>query len=313
MNKHGLAVLLALLVTCSLARAEPVTLKFKALVGEQGFVCGQTYSGIGRTQSRITPSDFRFYVSDVTLIDAKGQAVPVDLDQDGVWQHQNLALLDFEDGTGPCRNGNAGLHDVVTGQAPAGRYHGVRFTLGVPFKLNHSDPTIAPSPLNLTSMFWAWQSGYKFVKIDMASTGQPQSPGPSREVSMRDQVEAMARVDAMKKSGALPKRQSPKAAGFSIHLGSTDCASASLTSPPEACRNPNRTTITFDHFDVATNVIAADLASLLGNTNVDANAENTAPGCMSASDDADCPGIMAAFGLPYAGQPARPQLFFGVR
>jgi uncharacterized repeat protein (TIGR04052 family) len=313
MNLRKTCWTLALCLAGSLAQAGQVALRFQAVVGEQPFACGQTYAGIGSTHSSIVPSDYRFYVSEVALLDAQGRAVPVELDQDGIWQYRNLALLDFEDGTGPCRNGNAGLRDVVTGQVPDGHYRGLRFTLGVPFELNHSDPTIAPSPLNLTSLFWAWQSGYRFVKIDMASSGQPQAGETRKDLSMREQVENMARIDQMKKAGTPPKRPPTKAAGFSIHLGSTECASASLTTPPEVCRNPNRATVAFEPFDAGKNVIVADLASLLAATDVDVNAENSAPGCMAAPDDADCPGIMAGFGLPFGGQPAAAQRFFRVR
>jgi hypothetical protein len=146
-----------------------VEIRFGARVGEAEFRCGQSYAGIGTTNARITPTDFRFYVSDVELIDAAGRAVKLQLAQDGVWQFRDLALLDFEDGSGPCRGGTTGLNARVVGKAPPGDYRGISFTLGVPFALNHGDPTVAPSPLNLTAMFWSWQVGYKFVKVDITS------------------------------------------------------------------------------------------------------------------------------------------------
>ena len=42
----------------------------------------------------------------------------------------------------------------------------MRFTLGVPQELNHADQAVAASPLNITGMWWSWQGGYKFLKID---------------------------------------------------------------------------------------------------------------------------------------------------
>jgi hypothetical protein len=296
-----------------------VALAFEAVVGGKPFACGQSYDAIGSTKSRITPSDLRFYVSEVELLDSAGKATPLVLDQDEIWQYKNLALLDFEDGTGPCRNGNSGLHKAVTGTAPKGDYKGVRFTLGVPFDLNHGDPTIAPSPLNLTAMFWAWQSGYRFVKIDMATSGQPQlAEGDGKPAAdMKEKLATLEKIAAAKaeaaKTGKPPARKPAQAAGFSVHLGSTGCASSSLTLPPSECANPNRVTVTFDTFDVAKNVVVADVASLLQDTNVDVNAPDSAPGCMSAVNDGDCPGVMAAFGLPFGGKPAAPQRFFTVR
>lgn len=116
-------------------------LRFNATVAGEAFACGKSYDGIGTTQSRITPADLRFYVSDVALIDSQNRAVPVELRQDDKWQYRNVALLDFEDGTGACRNGTPGVNEEVVGTVPTARYSGVRFTFGVPFELNLIDPT----------------------------------------------------------------------------------------------------------------------------------------------------------------------------
>lgn len=315
--RKTLALLLALVPfsAASAAETQKIELRFAAVVGDKAFACGQSYEHMGVTGSRITPSDMRFYISQVELLDDRGQATPLQLDQDDLWQVENLALLDFEDGTGPCHNGNPGLHTAITGTVPKGRYRGVRFTLGVPFDLNHADPTIAPSPLNISAMFWAWQSGYKFVKIDMATSGQPQDD-MGAETSMKDRVAQMERIAKAAKAAPTdaPKARPPqRAAGFSIHLGSTACASSSLTSPATECRNPNRVAVTFDRFDPATNVIVADLGALVSDTNLDVNAPDSAPGCMSGVDDADCPAMMRAFGLPFGAQPAGKQRFFRQR
>ena len=138
------ALVLATAVTSpALAQAErKITVRFSATVGTEPFACGKSYDGIGATGSRVTPSDFRFYVSDVELIDSSGKSVPLKLDQDERWQHQNVALLDFENRSGPCLTGTQETRDVVTGTVPAGNYRGLRFTLGVPFALNHADATI---------------------------------------------------------------------------------------------------------------------------------------------------------------------------
>ena len=41
------------------------------------------------------------------------------------------------------------------------------FNIGVPFAINHQNPLLQESPLNDSSMFWAWRNGYKFVRWDM--------------------------------------------------------------------------------------------------------------------------------------------------
>jgi uncharacterized repeat protein (TIGR04052 family) len=276
----------------SAASPQPVTLRFAAQVNGQPFACGQSYAGVGTTRSTITPSDYRFFVSEVALVDEAGRAVPVTLAQDGVWQLENITLLDFENGTGPCRNGTTGLNTEVRGTVPAGRYVGLRFTLGVPFARNHGDPTVAPSPLNLTAMFWNWQGGYKFVKVDTASSGLQTAP-----------------------AAAGAGHGSAAASGFSVHLGSTMCASPSRTEGPKAeCANPNRVAVAFDRFDAARQTVVADIGAVLAGANVDVNTPNTSPGCMSFPGDADCPPVMGALGLAYGGTAAPgPQRLFSIR
>ena len=77
------------------AADQKVAVHFRAMVGAEKLVCGQTYSGVGTTGSKLSPRDFRFYVHDVTLIDESGKPVPLQLDQDGKWQLDDVALLDF--------------------------------------------------------------------------------------------------------------------------------------------------------------------------------------------------------------------------
>ncbi len=268
----------------------PVTLRFAAQVGDLPFECGRSYAAIGSTKSSVTPSDFRMYVSEVQLIDASGRAVPVTLAQDGTWQRGDVALLDFENGSGPCGNGTPAMNTTVRGTVPAGAYSGVRLTLGVPFASNHGDPTVAPAPLNTTAMFWTWQGGYKFLKFDAATTGRP----------------ALTAAPAADGGGS--------ASGFSVHLGSTLCASPARTQPPSACQNPNRVTVQFDRFDLSRNIVVADIGAVLAGANVDVNAPGTSPGCMSFPKDADCPPVMGALGLAYDGVPAPgPQRFLRMR
>jgi len=56
------------------------------------------------------------------------------------------------------------MHTAITGRVAAGRYVGLRFTLGVPFVLNHADPDEAEPPLDQTAMHWHWLAGYKFLR-----------------------------------------------------------------------------------------------------------------------------------------------------
>jgi uncharacterized repeat protein (TIGR04052 family) len=275
---------------------QPVILRFAGAVNGEPFACGKSYPNIGTTKSTITPSDFRLFISAIELLTTDGKVVTVALDQDGIWQYKNVALVDFEDGSGPCGNGTKAIHTEVTGTVPAGSYTGVRFTMGVPFEVNHGDPTVAPSPLNITAMFWNWQGGYKFLRTDMATTGLAKKPA-MKKMAMEHGVKG-----GHGQHGVKGGHGQDDASGYSIHLGSTMCASPSPTESPSSCKNPNRVTVTFAKFDAAKNTVIADLGAILAGANVDHNTPDTSPGCMSFPKDADCPAVMNALGLPYDGK-----------
>jgi uncharacterized repeat protein (TIGR04052 family) len=294
--------------TAQLAAAQnnqPITLRFAGAVNGEPFQCGRAYASIGTTKSKITPSDFRLYISDIQVITSDGKTEPLALEQDGVWQYKNVALIDFEDGSGPCSNGTKATHTHVAGTVPAANYTGVRFTMGVPFELNHGDPTVAPSPLNITAMFWNWQGGYKFLKADMSSDGLGTKPAMHKMAASHDDKG---------RHGQGGDHVDSAASGFSVHLGSTVCAAASRTESPSSCKNPNRVTVTFHGFEPGKNVVVTDLGAILSEANVDQNTPGTSPGCMSFLKDADCPAVMSALGLAYDGvAPAGAQKFFSMK
>ena len=107
----------------------------------------------------------RFYVSDVAMVGSGGSRVPVELDAPEGWQDGRTALLTLHGGCGEKapRDGNA----WVSGRVALGDYRGIEFDLGVPFERNHGSPLRARPPLNVPSMFWAWQSGHKFLRLDL--------------------------------------------------------------------------------------------------------------------------------------------------
>ena len=91
-----------------------VTIEFAGVVGDEPFSCAQTYA-LGEPTQEVQITDFKLYVHDVELIRADGERVPVELTSDEVWQAEGVALLDFEDGTGACANGNASTNTTVRG------------------------------------------------------------------------------------------------------------------------------------------------------------------------------------------------------
>ncbi len=282
---------------------EPVRIDFRAQVGDRLFQCDEVYR-LGTMNNAIAVTDFRLYVSNVQLINAEGERVSVQLEQDGIWQFQNVALLDFEDQTGFCTNGTSAMRTYIVGTVPPGDYRGIEFTLGLPFELNHNDVTLAPSPLNLTSMWWNWQGGYKFVRIDLEN--QMESAGLQHHSTHRT-----SHAESNHRSHSTGEHTG-HASGFLIHLGSTGCQVEGNAQQPTFCANPNTSTIAFDNFDPTENAIVADLSELVADSNLMMNAPDTPLGCMSSPTDGDCAGIFQNLGLVYGSQAAATQTFFRV-
>ena len=149
-------------------------LAFEARFGAQAFDCNATFQGLGSTHATAKPLDFRFFVHDVELVRSAGEHVPFDLANDGIWQRDGVALLDFEDGTGSCDTGSPETNRSLHGTAPKhDDYTGIAFTLGIPEAMNHLDAATAPAPFNAPGLWWSWQGGYKYVRIDIASDNNP--------------------------------------------------------------------------------------------------------------------------------------------
>ena len=252
-----------------------VAVRFQAMVGSEKFACGHSYSGIGTTASTLSPRDFRFYVHNAALVDDAGKSAPLQLDQDGKWQLDDVVLLDFEDATGGCVNGTPDTNDRVTGTIPEGHYTGLRFTLGVPFNKNYTDLTTQPSPLNLTALAWVWNAGRKFARLDFSSTGMPR--------------------------------------GYAVHLGSTGCTPNQIRRPLRRRRAARRIGSTLNWRALTHRpTLWSPIWRFCSRTRRSStNQEKTPAGCMSGPDDSDCaPAIRQSAGLPFAGKPAGKQLFF---
>ena len=90
------------------------------------------------------------------------------------------------------------MRDRIIGTVPQGKYTMLKFTLGIPLALNHEDSTLAPSPLNLTRLWWSRLFGYKFARIDLQSPTLVQSELKEIKPNLEEE-----------------------SSGFPIHLGST--------------------------------------------------------------------------------------------
>lgn len=214
------------------AGTESVVLRFDARVGTQPFACGSTYP-LGTPARNAEPVDFRFYAQDIRLITADGTEVPVEL-YDSDFQARDVALLDFEDGSGACVYGDAERNTEIRGTVAAGDYTGVAFRVGIPFELNHVDLTSLPAPLNRTSLFWGWRFGHIFLSAMTRATSDSVPDGGVAEV-----VE------------------------HATHVGSTGCTgNPEAGEPVTECSRPNRPEIRLTGFDPTTEAIVADFAEI---------------------------------------------------
>ncbi len=137
--------------------------------------------------------NLRFYLSDFSL-----NQQPLAL-VSSHWQQSQLALLGTD-----CQ-GNSNWQLAFNQPLAAGK---LNFTLGLPFASNHQNPLTASPPLNHGELFWNWQLGYKFLRLDLQ--------GPSH--------------------------------GWAFHLGSTGCQSASVLRPPAVpCRAANTFAVSLDY------------------------------------------------------------------
>jgi uncharacterized repeat protein (TIGR04052 family) len=207
---------------------DAVEIHFLPQVLDRPFACGETYTDVGSEHTTITPADLRFYVQDLALIDASGEAVAVELDERSPWQAEQVALIDFQDDRGDC-SGSPDKNDVITGHVRHGKYTGVSFSNGVPEALNHEDPLQYPAPLQVTDLTWGWLTGFRFFVAEVHD------------------------VDAAGSGIGL------------MHMGSTACTGLRGNS---SCSRPNRNHVELEDFDPKANAIVVDMAALFSGTDV---------------------------------------------
>ena len=104
LHTYAFAATLCLLSSGAQAQSEmPVSLQFAGEVGGVPFACGSSYDNIGAPAATITPTDYRFYISGLELLDKDGKSTLVAVTDRAPWQGSGLTLIDFEDGTGPAK------------------------------------------------------------------------------------------------------------------------------------------------------------------------------------------------------------------
>jgi uncharacterized repeat protein (TIGR04052 family) len=247
-----------------------IALEFGAVSGTTAVKCATPIVGLGSGAVTAQLKDFRFYVSNVRMVRADGSEAALVLGADDAWNlsagNDRVTLIDLEDATGSCAGGTAATNAVVRGTVPAGAYVGVKFTMGVPFALNHTDYAAAPQPLASQAMAWSWQSGRKFAKIEVTDP-----------------------------DGAIGNWT---AKTFNVHLGSTGCTGNPANGQTVSCSAPNRMEVSLGNFDASAQKIAVDLQALLAGTDITVNRAGAA-GCMSGGTDPECPNVFRALAIDW--------------
>ena len=242
----------------------PFALGFDITANGTALRCGEPMTDIGRSGDQVRPKDARFFLHGLTFLDADGGTIPTTIDDDGVWQDGDVALIDGANTDGAC-DGSEATRDVVEGSHDAGDIAAVRFTVGVPPERNHLDAATAPAPLNTPGMFWSWAGGFKYVRVEGSTADKPD---------------------------------------LTVHLGASACAGgvvegyacandhlAQITI--EGLTDPNLDRVAFD--------VGALLAGLdLSAPRADGDSVD---GCMSFTGDPECPAIYGALGIGFLDEP----------
>jgi uncharacterized repeat protein (TIGR04052 family) len=241
-----------------------LVIHFNALVGDEEARCGQLYQGVGSSELEVELRNLKWFVSKLELVNEAGEASPLTLIEEAPWQSRDAALIDLEDGAAGCSEfGNPETNSQVKVLAPEGSWSALRFEVGVPQAVNHLDLTDSAAPLNQSDMFWAWQSGHKFTRIEWLVSGE---------------------------EGQIP---------WNFHLGSTGCMSDGATvAPAEACMKPNRAVITVEGINPEDPSVDLDLSALFSGVDLGYNTPETHPGCASMPNDSeDCAPLFESLGL----------------
>ena len=226
---YPLLLLFSLIISGCEKTDDSVEIQFALTYDDAAFSCDHKFVVDGLAWQL---SQLQFYISEIEVKDARNnwQSASIEVES----SVEEITAAENPTTAKTTTSSSVALMGGICGQAQTwqvnlaspiarGAIRGLKFTLGVPQHLNHLNPLTQPSPLNQSDMFWTWQLGYKFVRMELAS----------------------------------PNHQ------WIFHLGSTGCQSASPVRPPEApCLFPNRPTIVLDNFTFE-NTIALDLSALL--------------------------------------------------
>ena len=281
-----------------------LSIPFAAQVDGEAATCGTEFLSVGADATTVTFADLRLYAHDFKLVTDEDVEIDLTLDTlsgDSPAQNDRVVQLDLRDTVG-CESGaedNPNFNDLalVSGTVPEGvTVSALRFTLGVPFDLNHASQSDAAEPLRnpgrASGAGWNWQNGYKFASFDVMPVGGWTDPADAERSGSR----------------------------WNAHIGSTGCPVTASElengTEPETCTNENRPVITLElgafeleNLESGAVQVVIDYAELVDGVSV-AQDEGGAPGCMSGPTDPECEDVFANLGLSWGDNAASTQSVF---
>lgn len=260
---------------------QTLTIPFQAVAGTTAIDCAANLILLGRQADGGKISDFAFYVHDIKFTTTDNKTITTTLVDNNFQDPQyGVALLDFQNKADSCAGLDKPTNKQVSLKATVdpSKINGISFVVGVPETANHHNASLSRSPYNRSGLAWSWQSGHKFMRLDVK---------PSQQVT---------------------KANGTKTATFNFHLGSTGCSGDPVTGQVVTCTAPNRPAISLSEgFTVntanKTSTVVLNYASLVENVNINLETGG-AVGCMSGATDPECPGFFEQLNLPLGTSPA---------
>ena len=157
-------ILLLAHLGCEASRRVGVNVTLRAGSGEE-IQCGDTFALQGVEGVKLGHA--KLFVHGVQVwspSQEKWLGVEVQ-DKGSPWHTQGVVLVDLD--TERCKGAEAARSPGFLVVAPVKDWSKLKFQVGVPFALNHADPTRAASPLDFMPMHWGWQAGYKFLRLEL--------------------------------------------------------------------------------------------------------------------------------------------------
>lgn len=154
------AILLSIIFLASSCKKEdlkgtgPITIEFENRFGDGPLNFGTTYTN--QNGEEVTLNLFNYYVSNFVLEEEDGTVYIVPKDE-----CYHLVRHDV-----------AGTHSLTINNVPAGKYHKVKFLIGVDSLKSTSDVSVRTGALDVATngdMYWMWNSGYIFMKMEGTS------------------------------------------------------------------------------------------------------------------------------------------------